>query len=879
MRPDLPTGTVTLLFTDIEGSTRLLDEMGAEAYGALLAEHHRVCREAWAGHAGVEIDTAGDAFFVVFARPSDALAAAAAAQEALLRVGLAVRMGVHTGEVTVNETGYVGIEVHRAARIAASGHGGQVLVSAATAALVEAPLTDLGEHRFKDLRAPERVFQLGGGEFLPLRSLYRSNLPVPATPFLGREPELAAVTAMLTEPGARLVSLTGPGGIGKTRLALQAAAEASDEFPDGVFWTSLAPLRDPSLVLTEVAAAVAVRQGEGGSALDDLSSGLTGKNLLLFCDNLEHLLPSAANEVARLVAACPPITVVVTSRERLRVPGEQVFAVPPMSESDGEALFRRRAEDAGSSLDSSLQVRELCARLDNLPLALELAAARMELFSPAQLLDRLPQRLDLLKGGRATDARQETLRATIAWSDDLLYEKEQQLFRRLSVFAGGCSYDSAEQVAGADPDTLESLLDKSLLRRRDTPTEPRFWMLETIREYAIERLIAAAEGDDLQRRHLDHYAALAADCYDETWGGHDDLARLEAERDNLRVALDTALKTDPAVAIELATHLTFDWRNRGAFREAREQLASALTQAPAGPTLSRASALLSSALFAWHEADTAGYQALAEDALDISRTLGDPVREGRALTMLGNAAVNRGDLNQAKRLLEDAISALDTPGGEPGRLTALSYHASVLAFLGDLPGAIAQQREIVATTRREGSQQWLARQLNQLGQYERLAGETETAKRSLDESIAIARQQGYKQVLNAALHSLGCVLQADEPAEALRAFTEGLQLGREIDDPNAFAYCFEGAAPILAVRGNPTHAATLLGAASAIRTRIGDTRTPSEKDDAAAAESQCRETLTPEAFATAWEQGAALGANAAADWALEVWEQAAQNLH
>ena len=313
MRSDLPSGTVTLLFTDVEGSTRLLDELGADAYGILMAEHHRVCRVAWARHDGVEIDTTGDAFFVAFARPSDALAAAADAQEALASLGLPVRMGVHTGEVAIGETGYVGIEVHRAARIAAAGHGGQVLVSAATAALVGRPMSYLGEHRFKDLRSAERVFQLGEGEFPRLNSLYRSNLPTPATPFLGREQELAAVTTMLAEPGVRLVSLTGPGGTGKTRLALQAAAEASDSFPDGVFWVRLAPLRDPDLVLSETAAATGVREadGAGGSALDELTKGLVGKRLLVLYDNVEHLLPDRRRaRRASSSLACPTVTVV-----------------------------------------------------------------------------------------------------------------------------------------------------------------------------------------------------------------------------------------------------------------------------------------------------------------------------------------------------------------------------------------------------------------------------------------------------------------------------------------------------------------------------------------------------------------------------------------
>ncbi len=296
----------------------------------------------------------------------------------------------------------------------------------------------------------------------------------------------------------------------------------------------------PALFFPRSRLRVGVREGEGGSALDDLGKGLAGKRLLVILDNVEHLLPDAAEQIGGFVAACPSVTVLVTSRERLKLPGERVFAVPPMSDTDGEALFRRRAADAGVELEDAAELRTLCARLDNLPLALELAAVRMLVFSPSQLLDRLSQRLDLLKGVRGADARQETLRATIAWSHELLDADEHQLFRRLSVFAGSCSYDSAEHVAGADPDTLQSLLDKSLLRRSDSPGEPRFSMLETIREFAAGELAAAGETTDLQRRHLGHYAAIAEDCYDEDWGGHDDLERLDVERDNLRLALDVA---------------------------------------------------------------------------------------------------------------------------------------------------------------------------------------------------------------------------------------------------------------------------------------------------------------------------------------------------
>ncbi len=433
-----PSGTVTLVFTDVEGSTKLLEELGTDAYRDALAEHRRVMREAFGAHEGYEVDYEGDAFFYVFA---SAQAAASAVSEAM--VGLAegpirIRVGVHTGEPALDPPKYVGMDVHRAARIMSAARGGQVVLSPSTVALLEPgsfELRDLGEHRFKDLSAPERVFQLGAGEFPPIRSLHRTNLPVPATPFLGREQELAAVVGMLDEPDARLVSLVGPGGTGKTRLALQAAAEASDAYPDGVFWAPLAPLRDPALVLPAVAAALSVIEGKESSPVDDLARALAGRRLLVFVDNVEHLMPDAADLVGAFVEACPTVTTVVTTRERLQLPGEHVYAVPPMSETDGEELFRSRAAAVGVELEASEELRTLCARLDNLPLALELAAARTVVFSPAQLLDRLSQRLDLLKAGRGVDARQETLRSTIAWSHDLLDADEQAFFRRLSVFA------------------------------------------------------------------------------------------------------------------------------------------------------------------------------------------------------------------------------------------------------------------------------------------------------------------------------------------------------------------------------------------------------------------------------------------------------------
>ena len=499
----LPAGTVTFLFTDVEGSTRLLDNLGAEAYADELAAHRRVVRDACALHGGIEIDTQGDAFFVAFPTAPGAIAAAMAITNGLASGPIGVRIGLHTGVPLVTAEGYVGSDVHRAARIAASGHAGQTLVSSSTAALVgHDGMRDLGEHRFKDLSAPERVYQLGEEEFPALNSLYRTNLPVPATPFVGRTRELQEVGALLNREDVRLLTLTGPGGTGKTRLALQAAADASDDYPDGITWAPLAPLRDPALLLPTVAQALELNEEPGRPLTETLATALTGKRSLLVLDNVEHLLPRAAAEVATLRDLDGP-KVLVTSRERLRVGGEQVWPVPSLAEPDAVELFTARALAVDPSFSTTAATAELCTRLDDLPLAIELAAGRTGLFSTDELLERLSQRLDL-QGDREADPRQQTLRATIEWSYELLSPDEQGLVRSFSLFVGGCTFEAAEVVCGADADTLQSLIDKSLLRRRATEEGSRYWMLETIREFALELLATEGEAPQLHRLHASH---------------------------------------------------------------------------------------------------------------------------------------------------------------------------------------------------------------------------------------------------------------------------------------------------------------------------------------------------------------------------------------
>ena len=474
---NLPSGTVTFLFTDIEGSTKLLHDLGAEEYSRVLAEHRRVLREAFGANQGVEVDTQGDAFFVAFPTAPGALGAAAEATEGLASGPIRVRMGIHTGTPHLGEDDYVGMDVHRAARIAACGHGGQVLVSASTAALVGTDgLRDLGEHRLKDLSAPERIYQLGDGDFPPLKSLHRTNLPIPSTPFLGRERELHDVDELVSRADVRLLTLTGPGGSGKTRLALQAAAEASERYPGGVFWVPLAPLRDPELVLETAGQAVGARDG--------LAEHIGDTAMLLLFDNFEHVTEAAA-DVAGLLGSCAWLDLLVTSREPLHVTGEQEYPVPSLSREEGVDFFLARARAVKPDFAGDDAVAEICRRLDDLPLALELAAARVKALSPAQILERLEQRLPLLTGGaRDAPERQRTLRATIEWSYELLADEEKSLFARLAVFRGGCSLEAAEEVVDANLDVLQSLVDKSLLRH----SQERFWMLETIREYAAEQL-------------------------------------------------------------------------------------------------------------------------------------------------------------------------------------------------------------------------------------------------------------------------------------------------------------------------------------------------------------------------------------------------------
>jgi predicted ATPase len=716
----LPSGTVTFLFTDVEGSTRLLHELG-DAYADVIADHRRVLREAFARHGGVEVDTQGDAFFVVFGRASDALAAARDATEAL-DGPIRVRIGLHTGEPLVTDEGYVGIDVHRAARIAAVGHGGQILVSRSTRDLVGADgLRDLGEHRLKDLTAPERIFQLGDADFPPLKTLYQTNLPIPATPFLGRDGELSDIAALLQREDVRLLSLTGAGGSGKTRLALQAVGAAADRYPDGAWWVPLAAVTDPGAVLEAATRAL--------GATGELAPTVGSRRMVLLLDNFEHVI-SAATDLPTLLAECPNLDVVVTSRERLQVAGEHVYSVPVLARPESRDLFTARARAVRPDFEPDDLVDDLCERLDDLPLALELAAARTTVLSTSQLLDRLGARLDLLRGGRDAEVRQQTLRATIEWSYELLDAVDQRLFSRLGVFVGGCTLDAAERICEADLDSLQSLVDKSLVRLREGE---RFWMLETIREYAVERLEASGESD-IRRRHAEFFNARADSASRPSVDDY--FNPVLQDQANFRAAIDWSLQNDVALGLQIAVGLEQFW----------------VTHAPSE--------------------GVRRLEVLLDHAADV-----DPVLRARALRVLGSASVYAGDDERAERAFRQGLELFVEAEDEEGATVMRFRIGTTRSRSGDFANGEMLLEESLQGFRRLGNRTGEGEALGNLGTLEFKRGNVSLGRELIEQSIAIAREVGFEWWEAGKLLELGqYALAAGEVDEGDRRARDALRI-------------------------------------------------------------------------------------------------------
>ena len=768
----LPSGTVTFLFTDIEGSTRLLEEQG-DGYAELLAEHRRRLREAFAAHGGVEVDTQGDAFFVAFPRAADAVAAAEDGQRALDGGPVRVRMGVHTGEPLLTEEGYVGLEVHRAARIAAAGHGGQVLVSQTTRELLgESPaLRDLGEHRLKDLAAPQRLYQLGDGAFPPLKALNETNLPLQPTSFIGRERELADVVDLVRS--SRLVTLSGPGGSGKTRLALQAAAELADEFDDGVWFVPLAPVEDVDLVAPAIAKALGVRE--------ELESHLRGKKALLLLDNFEHLL-EAAPMVGRLVAAAPSVTVLATSRARLSLAAELEYRVPMLAADDAVSLFEARARALSPRFEPDGQVQEICERLDGLPLAIELAAARARILTPVQILERLARRLDLLTGGvRDAPERQRTLRSTIEWSYELLDEAERTLFARLAVFGGSFSLDAAEEVVEADLDALGSLVDKSLLRENG---QGRFFMLETLKEFAVERLHEGCEVDRFRLRHAEWALALAERAEPHLEGRADQtvwLDTLESERDNLRTASATLRELGRVEdALRLVTAVWRLWLMRGPVSEGRRLVETGLAGDVADASVLRSRGLRILGHFRHATGDWQGAAEVHEQALALSREFGDTREEALAELAVGSTAFAQGEMELARAHVEAGVSLVKEAGD-------LRTAAAAVSMLGVLA---LHERDYIR------------------------------ARSLFEESIDTIGGEEFGTVVNLGNLALVAFRLGDLP-EAASKIRENLILSLQLHDQLSTIHGLEVLAAVLAARGDLALAGRVLGSSAGLREEGG----------------------------------------------------------
>jgi len=766
MRRELPSGTVTFLFTDVEGSTKLLHELGAEAYAETLAEHRTIVRKACFAHRGIEVDTQGDAFFLAFRTAPEALEAAHAITAELAPGPISLRIGLHTGTPLRTDEGYVGDDVHLAARVAASAHGGQVVLSQATRALIDErhSFLELGEHRLKDIPGPIPIFQLGDSQFPPLKTISNTNLPRPASSFVGRERELEEVLGRI-EGGARLVTLTGPGGSGKTRLALEAATSLVPDYKAGVFWVGLASLSEPKLVTETIAQTLGAKNG--------LDEDIGEREMLLLLDNLEQVI-DAAPELSALMAPCPNLTLLVTSRELLHVQGEVEYAVPPLAEGEAISLFCERAQTAPNE-----EIGQLCRRLDSLPLAVELAAARAKALSPRQILERLSQRLDLLRGGRDADPRQQTLRATIAWSYDLLSEAEQRVFCSLSVFAGGCTLEAAEEVANAGLDSLQSLVEKSLLRVSDE----RFWMLETIRAYGLEQFASDAACDEVRDRHATQFLELAEHVdlalrYSDDAGSYDDL---DLELANLREAITwTRACGRSEVLLRFAAALWRFWSARGYVSEGRavmEEAGQDKDEVPPQVLLGRCTLRL----LAGAGADEV--MADANAALEVCEQSGDDFSRAQAWNLMARLRASLlAQIGPAEQASEQALFYA-LRGNHKSEKAESIWVLTLAALAGPLPvpAAIARADELLAVA--AGEPESRAFCLSARGALVAMTGDFELGRAQLAQGTAAFEQLGLSvwAANNAQLAFIVETL-AGRPAKAAQALRTSYELLAEMGE-------------------------------------------------------------------------------------------------
>jgi predicted ATPase/class 3 adenylate cyclase len=927
-----PAGLVTFLFTDIEGSTRLW-ERDRTTMRVALERHNAILAAAIRAHGGYHFKTIGDAIQAAFADPVAAVAASVDAQRALdaepwPETGpLRVRMALHRGEAEPSATGdYLAPVLHRLGSLLAAGHGGQVLLSAAVREAVGERLPDgvialsLGTHRLRDLVVAEEIWQLAipglPATFPPLKSLegHPTNLPRQPTALIGREEDIAALRDLLAGEGTRLVMLTGPGGVGKTRLALAAAADSLETFPDGVFLVTLAGVEVAALLWPEVAAVLGVREGGGLSLEESVLTYLSGKRLLLVLDNLEQLKPfaTAASVIAALLDAAPGVRVLATSRAPLRVRAEQEWPVSPLPipepgvAVEGEAaltalaatpavaLFVERARAARPpwrlTRANATDVAEIARRLDGLPLAIELAAVRTRVLTPAEILRRLGGALDLLesRSGDRPD-RQQTLRAAIAWSHDLLRFEDQVAFRRLGVFSGGFTLEAAEAVLAETPDpwidpldAVTVLVEQSLIRtEEDALGETRYRMLETVRAFALEELSRSGEEDAVRSAHACWVDAFSRDADTHVLGPDSGewLSRYEREHDNFRTAIAWAIEHDPTdLGLRVPEGLWRFWELRGHYTEARGWLERALVTGSEAPPKLRALALDGLGAIAWRQGDLVTATRALEESLGTWRSTGERRAMGGTLSNLGTVMELRGDLERAQALQEESL-AIARELGEPLRL-ALVLNNLALVFWeeGDTDRATPLLEESAAIKRKQGNWVGLAITLNNLGMLAAEAGDLDGAIASMEEALAIERKLGNPTGIADSLGNLaGLIAPTGDVARAAALDAEALEVRRDLSDRLSMAHSLDSIAATVSRAGFAEAGARLYGASERLREELGAPLPPSERARYETGLAMTRSAVGDEAYERAWAAGRALSLNEAVSEALDIARQVAQS--
>jgi predicted ATPase/class 3 adenylate cyclase len=842
----LPQGTVTFVFTDIEGSTRLLTALGAQ-YTELLSKHHAVLRHNIAANAGTEVKTEGDSFFVVFASPLDALGFAVGAQRELRQTDfppgadVLVRMGIHTGDGRLSEGDYVGIDVHRAARVAAAGHGGQVLVSGAAAALLgvaplpDVRLRDLGEHRLKDLPEPVRIFDLEiqgiASDFPPIRSIGRGSLPEELSSFVGREDEVHKVSQLLVN--ARLVTLTGPGGTGKTRLSIEVARHVQGSYADGAWFVSLDEITDPELVPPAIARVMGVKEEATRPQIETLVEALAQRQALIVLDNFEQVV-GAARHVNRLLRDAPAPRILCSSREALRISGEHEFPVPPLDDEPAVRLFVQRAlqlrPDFAPGEDDLATIAEICRAVDRLPLAIELAAARTRLFPLKTLLSRLSDRLGTLEGTqRDLPDRQRTLRGAIEWSWELLDEVEREVFARLAVFAGGADLAAIEAVVDPDAEVtadvisvLGSLVDKSLVIASDGPGgDPRYRMLDTIRAFAAEKLAASAQAAAVRRRHLDYFVDFSEAIEQQLTSARPELAfaRVDADHDNLRAAIGSSVESgDPAGGFRIGGAIWRFWQHRGRLREGRDLIEGLMAVQASVDPQSRGRGMTGYGSIVYWQGEYEHAEQVYQEALALYREAGDERNEALALFDLGFAMSVIRKTEEASATLAQSEQLYARLGDEKGRLMVSEGRAAVALIARDLDQARAICEAIVEDYRRLGMR--------------------------------------YRMVDTLGL-LIGVYLEQGELRLAQDRWSDWSTAWLELGDDSARALLFEFGTRMALEDGRPGDAAKLLGALQRMRDRGEPFLVPGAVMGLRPAEPDVRSALSAEEFDANFAHGRA----------------------